>query len=195
MKLIDQSFEITQWLCDDSAIERIGRVCWKSEDRITEDSSNRFIKMLLEKNHQSVLEHSLITVKLITSRAIANELVRHRLASYTQKSSRYVREFDAEIIKPIGFDTWEPSSQYAFQKCIHQSCKSYEELLRFHAPEVARDVLPLGLATEIYISANAREWLHIFNMRTHKSAHPQMVELMKQVLIEFQKRSVIFQGV
>ena len=170
--------------------------CYKSEDRITDDSCLKMCKMLIERDHTAMLEHSQLSVKFITNRAIANEIVRHRIASYAQVSTRYCNyskdKFGNEIQViepnednlPIGSDSYN---------MWYQSCKNAEDaymtmLSNGIKPEIARDVLPLSLATEIVVTTNVRSWRNIFYLRTSKFAHPQIRSLMKSLLNEFKSK-------
>lgn len=191
MIAIKQSFEIIDNL--DGAevlrkIERCGRICYKSEGKISETSAEKFVKMLISRGHESVLEHVSVTVKLITSRAIANEIVRHRLASYSQESTRYCNYKDKgiEFVVPHfltpgtgAYREWELS-------CIRAE-DDYNTMAVKYPPEIARDVLPLCTKTEIIITADLREWRHILRLRTSPSAHPSMRELMIPLLADFKQ--------
>jgi thymidylate synthase (FAD) len=152
-------------------LEQIGRVCYKSEDRITFDSYKTFLKMIIKKGHETILEHWSATFKIITSVAIARELMRHRLASFTQESTRYVnyKKTGYEIIANGIDNTVSTLADF----------EHYEKLLELgHKPEIARDYLPLCLKTELVMSCNMRELRHILKLRLSKAAHPQMRELM-----------------
>lgn len=193
MKIIEQSVEILQskeeLLAMHKRIEEAGRTCYKSENLITEDSYIKFINMIKNHAHFSVIEHSLMSVRFITNRAIANEITRHRIASYSQESTRYCNyskdKFANELtfILPIGLSDDE-------KNIIIESYKkdeaTYLKLIEIGTkPEVARDILPLGLKTELVMSANFRTWLHFFEMRSSSGAHPQirhLVQLLKNEL-------------
>lgn len=197
MKIVDPSIEILSFTPDmEKLIERAGRVCWKSEEKITEDSHVKFIKMLKSKNHFSVLEHGHITVWISCDRGVSHELVRHRIANFSQKSTRYVSYVKREIafINPkVAFDM--TSEMYdTWCKAMALSEDLYIEMVKQGAtPELARSVLPNSLETEVVMTANVREWLHIFDLRTSASAHPMMRHTMKLVQDEFkQKFPVLF---
>lgn len=157
-----------------ACLERYGRTCYKSEDRIQEGSAEKFCKMLLGRNHLSVIEHEHMTVRIICDRGVTHELVRHRLASYSQESTRYCN-YSGEvvfIVPPWGFDEW---TMQFLEACERE----YQRLLEAgQSPQQARAVLPNCLKTEIVATANLREWMHIFEMRCAKAAHPQMREIM-----------------
>ena len=179
-------------------IELIGRVCYKSEDRITSGSAEKFCRNVIKRGHESVIEHESISVRIICDRGISHELVRHRLASYSQESSRYCNyskgAFGAEItvIKPCfleegtrGYAIWFDSCRYAEQR--------YFDLLDWGCtPEQARDVLPTSLKTEVVMTANLREWRHFLRLRTAQSAHPQMREVAGMIFDEFYKAMPVF---
>lgn len=166
-------------------IERIGRVCYKSEHRITSSSAAPFVRNIIARGHESVLEHISITVRFITDRAIANELVRHRIAAYSQESTRYCNYKDKiEFIYPKNVS--DGQLQLIMQACAYAEA-TYQALLANGAtPEIARDVLPLCTKTELIATYNLREWRHILRLRTDKAAHPKMRELMQTLLQFFQ---------
>ena len=171
----------------EQVIERAGRICWKSEDRITEDSHVAFINMIKSKNHASVLEHASAGFIVTTDRGISHEIVRHRLCAYSQVSTRYCNygkdKFGGEIsvIKPV--DLTEGSSEYLDWMYACQVAEdSYLEMLRRGAkPQTARAVLPTCLATEIAWTANFREWLHICDLRGSAAAHPDIRVVINQI--------------
>lgn len=166
-------------------IERIGRVCYKSEHRITNSSAAPFVSSLIERGHESVLEHISITVRFVTDRAIANELVRHRIAAYSQESTRYCNYKDKiEFIYPKNVS--DKQLQLIMEACAC-AATTYQALIADGAtPEIARDVLPLCTKTELIATYNLREWRHILRLRTDKAAHPKMRELMQTLLQFFQ---------
>lgn len=191
MKLIDQSCELIQ--VPDSVVEKIeqaGRICYKSEHKITKDSAKRFVSALLAKGHESVIEHSTATVLFITNRGVTHELVRHRLASFSQESTRYVRHDDVVFIRPVWFNTASEFSQKIFIKSLKYLERDYCNLINLHKwrPEQAREVLPNALKTEIVVTANMREWRHIFKLRCSKKAHPQTRSLMIDALKKFKNQ-------
>ena len=175
-------------------IERAGRVCYKSEDKITEDSAEKFIRGLIKRGHEAVIEHGSITALSVCDRGVSHELVRHRIASYCQESTRYCNyskdAFGNEItvIQPsrlerptddepgaTDWDVWEYSCEQAEQ--------AYFDLLRRGCtPQEARAVLPTCLKTEVMVTMNPREWRHFFKLRCSSAAHPDMryVALMAQ---------------
>ena len=171
-------------------IELCGRVCYKSEDKITEDSAQRFVRSVIKSGHESVLEHAKITVRVVCDRGISHEIVRHRLASYSQESSRYVRYTGEMIfIKPCFWE--EGSKEY---EVWYNSMKNAEETYIFLVnglkckPEEARDILPNSLKTEIIMTMNLREWRHFFKLRLSNRAHPQMREVAQLIFDELHSR-------
>jgi len=200
MKIINQSYEI---LSDPDLrkqlklIELSGRTAYKSEYKITDDSAKDFVKMINNRNHEAVLEHSFLSVKFTTDRGVSHELVRHRLCSFTQESTRYCNyskdKFDKQItfIRPVWIDPlvisinteedWKSTStNYLWYQAMRETENFYFDLLaKGWNPQQARSVLPNSLKTEIAVTANFREWKHIFQLRAiSKAAHPQMRDLM-----------------
>lgn len=171
-------------------IEKAGRTCYQSQDAITPESSNKFIKKLIKSGHESVLEHASITVKLITNRGVTHELVRHRTGvAYSQESTRYVKyDGDMEFIRPVWLDK-SIGAKIKFKVTCLAIEAAYKALLKFGwRPEEAREILPNALKTEIVVTANIREWRHIFKLRSTKKAHPQTKALMRDVLRKFQAK-------
>ena len=205
MKEIRPSFEIMDDI--DGAkilqkLERCGRVCYKSEDKITEGSAEKFIGMILKSGHESVLEHEKLTVKFICDRGVTHEIVRHRIASYSQESTRYCNysqdKFGHELtfIRPCFWA--EDSEEYAvWKQAMEDIEKTYVKLISLGAkPEEARSILPNSLKTEIVCTMNLREWRHFFRLRTAERAHPQIREISVALLDELKKRiPVIFDDI
>lgn len=198
MKIIDQSWT---WLQKPALpleiIERAGRTCYKSEKRITKGSAEKFVKMILELGHETVIEHASASVHFITNRGVTHELVRHRLASYAQESTRYVRySGEIEYIKPAWWNdpNYTEAQKQNWLAAMQQAENAYLEALKLgDKPEQAREVLPHALKAEIVVTANLREWRHIFELRASPKAHPQMRVLMLDCLKGFgQEIPVIF---
>ena len=161
-------------------VENATRVCYKSEDKIKEGSAEKLIKGVIKAKHFGCIEHVSLTVKFICDRACSHQLVRHRLMSFNQKSQRYCKEDNLEVIKPEGLK----NTAIWLESC-RQAENAYAELIRRgEKPEVARGVLPNSTATEIYATANLREWRHFFELRCDTPAHPQMRELVIPLLKE-----------
>lgn len=179
----------------EKVIERAGRTCYKSEDRITDNSAAAFIAMIDNAKHESVLEHGSITVLIVCDRGVSHELVRHRIASFSQESTRYCNyskeKFGNEItvIQPC---FWEEDAEDTlsnfnlwYTACAKAESMYFELLKNGATAQQARSVLPNSLKTEVVITANPREWRHIFKLRTSKAAHPQMREIMIPLLEVF----------
>lgn len=207
MKIINAGYEILSPINGVSElqhIERIGRVCYKSEDKITEDgeSARRFIKMLIDRGHEAMIEHSSLSIKFIVDRGVSHELVRHRIASFAQESTRYCNyskdKFGNEItvIKPCFFE--EGTKQYQeWKNAMSYAQDFYITLLENGATaQEARSVLPNSTKTEIIITANFREWRNFFRLRTAEVAHPQMREVTRPLLKDLKQRiPVIFDDI
>ena len=175
-------------------IELAGRTAYKSEDKITNDSAKDFVKMILKRGHLSVIEHQSVSVRFICDRGVSHEIVRHRLASYTQESIRYCNytkgKFGSEItvIEPC-FWSQDDEKYKVWKQAIEQIETAYNRLVELGAtPQEARSILPNSLKTEIVVTMNLREWRHFFTMRTSPAAHPQMREVAIPLLKEFQKQ-------
>ena len=254
MKIIKPSYEILDDISEDGIkelqkIERCARTCYKSEDRMSEDgeSAKKLIRKLIESGHEAMLEHSCLTVKFITDRGVSHELVRHRMASFAQESTRYCNysndKFGQEItvIEPVEFDKLsiehgydvsrekeatvtdllrlrnaenddERESTFAvfdehsdiykayaywFLNC-YENETYYLQLTNVYdmTPQMARSVLPNSLKTEIVVTANYREWRHIFQLRTAPDAHPEIRRLLMPLLKELKIRiPVIFDDI
>lgn len=172
-------------------LERYGRVCYKSEDKITESSYKLFLRDKIERGHLSLFEHEKVTVRIICDRGVSHELVRHRIASYSQESTRYCNysnsKFGGEITviepfmyleRPELYDSW------------YRTCQMIEEeyLLQLEngaTPQEARSILPNSLKTEIVVTMNLREWMHFFSLRAQPPAHLQMKQIVIPLLLYF----------
>lgn len=227
MRIIEPSYEILTEISEGGIkelqlIEKIGRVCYKSEDKITDDgeSAKKFVKMLIGRGHEAMIEHSTLSVKFTVDRGVSHELVRHRIASFAQESTRYCNyskdKFDNGItfIKPFFFDTrnleknsFQNMSDDEIGKLRYKEIlwenqmKSAEEIYlklidEGATPQEARSVLPNSTKTEITITANYREWRNFFKLRTTKAAHPQMQEVTRPLLKELKTRlPIIFDDI
>ena len=230
MKIIEQSHEILS--CPDSILKMIelaGRTCYKSGEKIgcllsaneccidgmgdpvrinckiTQcelHSSHKFVKMLKDKGHHAMIEFADITVKFITNRGVTHELVRHRLCSFAQESTRYINysNKDIQFIQPTWYDESDTDmnatkARRSWVSAMSKSEKIYNDLISYGwSAQKAREVLPNSLKTEIIVKANVREWRHIFKLRCSKAAHPQMKTLMDGLLTELKEKvPVIFE--
>lgn len=193
MKIIKPSVEILDNITPVEVLKKLelcGRVCYKSEDKITDESAVKFISNIIKQGHESVLEHVSFSVRFICDRGVTHEMVRHRIASYSQESTRYCNyskgQFNGEItvIEPCflvpgteGYDMWYRACQMAEQY--------YFSMLNWGcSPQEARAVLPNSLKTEIVMTANVREWRHFLKLRTSKAAHPQIKEVANMLLTQ-----------
>lgn len=197
MKIIKPSVEILTTLDKNvlyGQIERAARTCYKSEDKITSDSAARMVKALVKSQHLAMLEHASVTVKFICDRGVTHEIVRHRMASYAQESTRYCNYtkdgFGNEItvIEPCFFNEGTPEHFKWFESCL-QAESAYNHLIKMgRTPQEARSVLPNSLKTEIIVTMNLREWIHFFNLRvvgTTGAPHPQIKEVGFMALEKF----------
>ena len=186
-------------------IERIGRVCYKSEGKITEDSAEKFIKGLLTRQHESVIEHENVTVRFVCDRGVTHEIVRHRIASYSQESTRYCNysgdKFDNQITvidlaSGFQYDLSKENDKAKYEvwtKAMENAEQSYFRMLELGAtPQEARSVLPNSLKTEIVVTMNLRSWRNFFRLRVDSHAHPQMREVATMLYEEFKKRLPVF---
>ncbi len=209
MKIVKQSWEWVQEPDGNQmlrAIEAAGRTCYKSEDKRTPDSAREFVAKMLKSGHHAMIEFAVPPpVKVITDRGVTHEIVRHRLFSFAQESTRYCNYskekfgneltfilpvwFDCDPRNPIDYDIW------------HNACVAAEEaylklIQHGQSPQEARAVLPNSLKTEINICGNVREWRHFFTLRCSPRAHPQMQDIAKAVLAGFKARiPVIFDDI
>ena len=205
MKIIEPSVE----LVDDfdaaavmKKIERAGRVCYKSEGNIKDDSAEKFIRGIIKRGHESVIEHAAISFKIICDRGVTHELVRHRLASYSQESTRFcdytAGKFGGELtfIKPCFWQETDENFKL-WRETMALIEKNYLALRAGGArPEEARSILPNSLKTEIFVTMNLREWRHFLKLRAAKAAHPQMREVaLKIYKILLEKLPAVFDDI
>lgn len=172
------------------ALEKYGRVCYKSEERTNLESAGIFIKNTMDRGHFSIIEHEKITVRVICDRGVSHEWVRHRIASYSQESTRYCNygKLGFQYIYPSFFKLGSPE-YLEWKEAIKDSSLHYLKLLKLGcSPQWARGVLPNSLKTEIIITHNLREWRHLFYLRCSVGAHPQIREIAIPILKQFQKR-------
>ena len=193
MQVIKSSVELVNPMSYKEALnitELATRVCYKSEDKMKEGSAEKLIKGIIKSKHFGCLEHVNLTVKFICDRACSHQLVRHRLMSFNQKSQRYCKEDNLEVIKPEGLE----NTSLWLESC-RQAENAYAEMIRRgEKPEVARGVLPNSTATEIYATANIREWRHFFELRCDKTAQKDIRMLALELLCQmFEKYPVFFE--
>lgn len=190
-------------------IELAGRTCYKSEDKIKEGTAEELVKRLIKSGHESVIEHFGISVRFICDRGVSHELVRHRLCSFSQESTRYcnysVEKFGNELtfIKPIWYtQPTDPKSDERaalvqrakiWQSAMAEAEKAYLQMLSEGAtPQEARSVLPNSLKTDIVVTANIRQWRTVLRQRCDSAAHPQMRQVMLPLLSEFIEMYPVF---
>ena len=208
MKIIKAGYEIMTPISDGGInelkfIERVGRTCYKSEDKISDDgeSAKRFVRMLIRNDHGAMLEHSTLTVRFIVDRGISHEIVRHRIASFAQESTRYCNysggKFDGEITVVAPITHMDDEEYLRWRASCEEAEKAYIALVAYGAtPQIARSVLPNSLKTEVIMTANYREWRNFFKLRTAKAAHPQMREVAVPLLAELKQRiPVVFDDI
>lgn len=197
-------------------IEKIGRVCYKSEDRITEDgeSAKKFVKNLINNGHEAMIEHSTLSVKFTVDRGVSHELVRHRIASFAQESTRFCSYDKDKFGNEISFIDIKNSipldskmknlSAEEIQAIINEWFNAmldaemhYMKMINLGATaQIARSVLPNSTKTEITVTANYREWRTFFKLRADKAAHPAMREVTIPLLKELQSKiPVIFDDI
>lgn len=196
MKIIEPSFTFEDVVRPDeimAKIERAGRTCYKSDGKIGDGTAEKFIASVVKRGHESVLEHASISVRVICDRGVTHEIVRHRVASYSQESTRYCNysgdKFGNEItvIRPFFWND-DPQKFALWEEAMEASEKSYIALIEAGATaQEARSVLPNSLKTEIVMTMNMREWRHFFKLRTSSAAHPQIREIAIPMLKEFQR--------
>lgn len=204
MILIKPSFEILTNLDRKEILKKIeqaGRICYKSDSEYTEKTGSDFLTKIVKRGHLSVIEHVSIMVKFICDRGVTHELVRHRLAAYSQESTRYCNYSGGlTFIIPLWIDdlicksypNWLAVPEKIklttrqWLRALFECELMYQGLLeQGWIPQQARSVLPNSLKTEIVMTANLREWKHVFNLRTSNAAHPQIREIMMPLQTEF----------
>lgn len=199
-------------------IEAMGRICYQSEPKAPcpeckgdhpfsmvlqycaccgdyhtdPKGAEAFVRMLIKKGHESVLEHVSAGFRIVTDRGVTHELVRHRLASFSQESTRYCDYAgdrlggELSFIEPPCIKLEPDTSCYiAWLDSLNKAEVSYQDL-RAHdiPPEIARSVLPNALKSELGMTCNAREWRHVLRLRLSPKAHPQMRQVMRLVAKE-----------
>jgi thymidylate synthase (FAD) len=191
MEIVKQSYEVMLWPAFD-LVERAARTCYKSEGSMDPDTDGyEFTFKMLERKHMAMIEFAHMVVKFITDRGVSHELVRHRLCSFAQESTRYCNYKGGVVfIEPSTFEDWDQESRVVWLQSCERSEQRYVKLIELgRSPQQARAVLPNSTKTEIVVKANMREWLHIFQLRCAPSAHPDIQALMnplrKELLAEF----------
>ena len=193
MRVVQAGYEILDTLNGEEIlkkIERVARVCYKSEDKIGEGTAERMVKALIKRGHEAMLEHFSFSVKFTVDRGVSHELVRHRVASFAQESTRYCNyghEGEITVIKPLYLSDCGEDYNLWRKACVVAE-KQYLDMLAYRfSPQEARAVLPNSLKTEVVMTANLREWRHFFSLRacgTTGKPHPQMLEVAVPLLKE-----------
>jgi len=175
-------------------LERYARVCYKSEDKMESQGNPGFLKNIIKRGHESIIEHEKMTVLFVVDRGVSHEIVRHRIAAYSQESTRYCNyskdKFGNEItvIEPYFFTAEEEAYRHWKEACLATE-KSYMALLgKGYSAQEARSVLPNSLKTEIVVTYNLREWRHFFRLRCAPAAHPQMKQVTIPLLLLFKEK-------
>ena len=179
MKIVKPSVELL-WITPNPEleIEKAGRTCYKSEGRMTPESSGEFCKMMKDRGHHAMVEHAVASFKIITDRGITHEIVRHRIASFAQESTRYCNyfsdkfEYECSFIRPPGMNIEQ--EHLWLSSCEYAEDKYFEMINAGCSPQIARSVLPTCLKTEIVMTTNFRSWLNFIYLRSSMSAHPQI---------------------
>jgi thymidylate synthase (FAD) len=184
--VVPQTVELC-WITPDAAkeIERAGRVCYRSEDKITEDSAVRFVESICASGHESVIEHASASFLLTTDRGITHEIVRHRIGcSYSQESTRYVgytKKLGLLVVEPLGIT---PLTRQIWWDQMQDAANCYERLIaEGWKPQQARDVLPTCTASQIRFTATFRAWKHFLKLRSSLKAHPK-IQVLAQAMSE-----------
>lgn len=164
-------------------IERMGRICYQSQSRATEDSAKDFVKRITKMGHHSVLEHMSISFIFKTDRVVSHQLVRHRLISPSQESQRYCMYRNNKGVSTLECIIPHETSGLSVERIeptVRDCYSTYLELLEEKGvkAEDARRVLPSCVKTQIGVTANLREWMHVFEMRLDSHAEPQIRSLM-----------------
>ena len=201
MKIIEPSVELINAPSYETlmaTIEAAGRTCYKSEDKITEGSAEKFIRGIIKRGHEAVIEHGSLSVRFICDRGVSHEIVRHRLAAYCQESTRYCNyandQFNGEItvIKPIFFGEDTPVYRIWKRSCETAEIAYFDLLNEGCTAQEARAVLPNSLKTEVVMTADIREWRHFIKLRNSPAAHPQMRDVAGMLAVLFKDNYPVF---
>lgn len=183
-------------------LERACRTCYRSEDKITEESYKTLLKNCINRGHESILEHEKITIRMICDIGVYKDLTRHRHASFSIESTRYCNygkdKFENQIkfIEPVNiekntklYEEWKTSCE--------EIEKHYIKMVELGAtPDQMRMILPHSTAALVTMTANIREWKHIFSLRCTKHAHSAVEQVMIPLLLHFkQSMPEIFENI
>lgn len=169
-------------------VERAGRTCYKSECKITDDSAAEFVRKIMKSGHESVIEHETVSVRVVCDRGVSHEIVRHRIASYSQESTRYCdygKAGQIQVVVPPGLSDHALLKWHEAMECAERVYNCLREV--GVPPQIARSVLPNSLKTEIVMTLNLRSWRNFFRLRCSPAAHPQMRQIAVPLLAEFKR--------
>lgn len=201
MKIIEPKVELINapdYASTLSLIEQAGRTCYKSEDKIASGSAEKFVRNILKRGHEAVIEHASLTVRFTCDRGVSHEIVRHRLAAYCQESTRYCNYskdgFGGEItvITPVGFNCSDSPYRIWKRSCENAETAYFDLLNEGCTPQEARSVLPNSLKTEVVMTADLREWRHFLRLRCSPAAHPDMRVVACMLLVLLKKTYPVF---
>ena len=201
MKIIKPSVELLNAPSYETlltTIEAAGRTCYKSEEKIKDGSAEKFVRAIIKRGHEAIIEHGSVTVRFICDRGVSHEIVRHRMASYCQESTRYCNYgktgFGKEItvIRPSTFDEKDSPYRYWKASCAVAESAYFDLLNEGCTPQEARSVLPNSLKTEVVMTANLREWRHFCKLRCAPAAHPDMRVVANMLLEKLREAYPVF---
>ena len=201
MKIIEPSVELInapEYKTLLTTIEAAGRTCYKSEDKITDGSAEKFVWGIIKRGHEAVIEHGFLSVRFVCDRGVSHEIVRHRLASFCQESTRYCNYnkegFGSEItvIRPSTFEKGNSTYPIWKRACEHAEIAYFDLLNEGRTPQEARSVLPNSLKTEVVMTANLREWRHFLKLRCAAAAHPDMRVVANMLLTMLKQTYPVF---
>ena len=174
-------------------IERACRTCYRSEGKITEDSYKNLIKNCINRGHESVLEHEKVTVRIYNDIGSYKDLTRHRFASFSVESTRYCSydkdKYGNEIsfMDPVYIE--DEKVYEVWKKTMQEIENSYLEMKKLGATtDMCRNILPHSTAAEYTMTANIREWKHIFELRANNHVHPAIRQVMIPLLKYFKEQ-------
>jgi thymidylate synthase (FAD) len=200
--LVVQSFGLINPPDEDTIIKSIvdaARVCYLTEDMSAPDANKKLFDKLWERKHLAMFEHAHIAARLVVDRGVTHELVRHRIGvAFAQESTRYCNYStnrlgnEIKVISPFktAITDYERAggdpAKAAWWSAVSTAEESYFKMIKNgYPPEIARSVLPTCTASTIVVTANIREWFHIFSLRAQPEAHPAMRSIMYEVLRKF----------
>lgn len=174
-------------------LERAAKHCYRTEGNIKEDSYDHFLRNCINRGHESVLEHEKVTVRICCDVGAYKDITRHRIASFSIESTRYCNyskdKFGNEIsfIEPCNID--DENLYEDWKNCMEEIEKCYQKMASEGAlPDQLRLILPHSTAAELTMTANIREWRHIFALRADKHAHPSIQQFMIPLLLYFKQQ-------